>query len=331
MSSRRSRQVMIASIRRTVDSGAAGGGQPAQFLLVAGAGQVHVRAQLDDQHVTVEGGQVEQRAVQRVPLQPGGPGLLPVLQVLHGPGRAADRLGHALAGRAFAERLAQRVPLGRVQLLGDRGRFLLGRLDQSRGGAQRRAQAGDPRREAEHLGAALRGLRVGGQPLGPAHVPLRGPGGGEGPGRVHPVPAGEHLGHGLGRRRAQRDQAAPRPDRGDQFLRRRRAEQPDRPRRRFLDGLEQRVGGLLRGTVGVFEQHHLPSPARRRPGGPQHQAPGSVSPRRTARPAGPAAGRRGCPRGPDGSSGSARSPRRGTAARRRTRAPPPTGPTPAAR
>ena len=54
-----------------------------------------------DQHVAVEAGEVDQRPVEGVALGSGGPGLLPPLEVLELPGRAAGRPGGALAGAGF--------------------------------------------------------------------------------------------------------------------------------------------------------------------------------------------------------------------------------------
>ena len=76
------------------------------------------------------------------------------------------------------------------------------------------------------------------------------------------------------RRDPQRDQPAARPDRREQVLRRRRAEQPDRARWRLLDRLEQRVERLLGEPVGVLDDRHLPAPAGRGERRSAHQLPG---------------------------------------------------------
>ena len=82
------------------------------------------------------------------------------------------------------------------------------------------------------------------------------------------------AGDRLGRRGAQRDQAAARPDGRRQVVGVRGAQQPDGPRRGLLDRLEQGVGGLLGGPVGVLEQHHPPAAADRRGRRLEHQVAG---------------------------------------------------------
>ena len=224
----------MASIRRTVVSGGEASARRLQVGLVAGAAPAPParRAGPRARRGRTRPGPAA-RPVQRVPLQPGGAGLLPVLELLQRPRGAADRLGDPLAGRALAERPAQRVPLGLVQLLGDRLGLLLGGLDQRRGGGQRRAQAGHAaaaRASTSSRRAAASG--VGGQPARPADVPLRGPGRGQ---RARPEPPRPG---GPARRRSAsaggvRSTTSRHRDRivVDQFLRRRRAEQPHRARR----------------------------------------------------------------------------------------------------
>ena len=114
---------MIASIRRTVPSADRGGGHLLEFPALRIVGQLHVGAELDREHVAVEAGQVEQGPVERVPLQPGRPGLLPVLEFLQRTGPAADGGRDPLAGRAFAERPAQGLAFGHVELFGQRRGF----------------------------------------------------------------------------------------------------------------------------------------------------------------------------------------------------------------
>ena len=65
-------------------------------------GRVRPATGLHEQHVPVERGQVDQRAVERIALRPGGPRLLPPLELLHRAGRAAGRGRGALAGAAGA-------------------------------------------------------------------------------------------------------------------------------------------------------------------------------------------------------------------------------------
>src|SRR6266496_3982212 len=58
------------------------------------------------------------------------------------------------------------------------------------------------------------------------------------------------------------------------FRSRRGTEQPDGPRRRLLDRLEQGVGGLLGRPVGILEEDNPPAPVDRRGRRPQYQVPG---------------------------------------------------------
>src|SRR6185437_7138732 len=113
------------------------------------------RPDLHREHVAVERREVEQGTVERIALQPGGAGLLPILEVLHGPGDATDGLGHPLAGGALAEGTAQRTPLGLVEVRGDRVGLRLRGLHQRRGGSARTSS----RRAAASASVASRRAR----------------------------------------------------------------------------------------------------------------------------------------------------------------------------
>ena len=184
LASIRSRPASTASIRRRVASGV----DPASYRTSAHGrvDELDRRADLHRQHITVERGQVEQGTVQGVALGPGGAGLLPVLQVLHGAGHAAHRLGHALAGRALAERLAQRRPLRLVELLGDRGGLFLRRINQRAAAAKAGPSGHDCTGTAEHPpgGAAAAGST---RAAGPGRCAPARPGPRPAPGRVDPV------------------------------------------------------------------------------------------------------------------------------------------------
>jgi hypothetical protein len=59
---------------------------------------------LTAEHVAVEAGQIDQRAVERIALRAGGPRALPELQLAHRAGHATGDARGALAGAAGAER-----------------------------------------------------------------------------------------------------------------------------------------------------------------------------------------------------------------------------------
>ena len=93
----------------------------------------------------------------------------------------------------------------------------------------------------------------------------------------------EDLSDGRGRRRPKRDQAAPGQDRRRKVGRGRRAQQPDRPGRRLLDGFEQRVGRLFRRTgqrPRTSTTRHPPCTVRLQPSA---RAGWSAAPRMTGR------------------------------------------------
>src|SRR5215203_3545907 len=75
-------------------------GQPADVGGRVRMGGAHGGAALGEQNVAVEGGEVDQGTVQRVPLGAGGARPLPPLQVFEGTGAAAGRGRRALAGAA---------------------------------------------------------------------------------------------------------------------------------------------------------------------------------------------------------------------------------------
>ena len=107
-----------------------------------------------------------------------------------------------------------------------------------------------------------------------------------------------------------------------------RAEHDDRARRRLLDHLEHRVRRLLGHPVGVLDEDHLPAALGRRPAGHADELARLGRPdRQPVRDddvhVGVGAGQHG-PAARD----TCRHRRRGTAARRRTPGPPPTGPSP---
>ena len=105
--------------------------------------------------------------------------------------------------------------------------------------------------------------------------------------RLDTVTVDEHLGDRLSRRRPQRHHPAARTDRHRDVLRvhRRRAEQEDRPRRRLLDGLEQRVRRRLGEPVGVLDQH-APATCRRWARPPRASPGRACRRRRCVRPSG---------------------------------------------
>ena len=73
----------------------------------------------------------------------------------------------------------------------------------------------------------------------------------------------DQLGDLVDVRNAQPDGAHPRPDGRDEVGLARSAEDPDRARRRLLEGLEQHVRGALRHAVGVLDDHDAVAPDRR--------------------------------------------------------------------
>lgn len=143
---------------------------------MARGGQLHLRAQLEGEHVAIEGDQVHQRQVVGVAFDPGGPALLLLFEVLERTGGAADGLGHALAGGALAE---GGLEVGLLLLI-QRARGLLGlglgELVEPGGRRHARAQAVEAGGDRQHLVAPLAGGRVGGQGAGALQVAGRGPG-----------------------------------------------------------------------------------------------------------------------------------------------------------
>ena len=191
----------------------------------------------------------------------------------------------------------------------------------------------EPGRPGDHLVPAVAGALVAGQRAGPADVALAGARAVRRERGVDAGAADQEVGHLGGGRRGERDQPAPRPDGRQEVLDRRRAEHPDGAVGRLLDRLEQRVGRLVGEPVGVLDDHDLPPPPDRRQRGAAYQVADLVDADRQLLGAhdgdvGMAPGQRPC-----GRSGRRRSraaaPR--TAARRRTRSPRWSGPTPAAR
>src|SRR5205085_996056 len=136
------------------------------------------------QDVAVGAGEVHQRPVQCVPLGPGGPGLLPALQVLERGGGTARRPGRSLARTPGSESGSQVGALAAVQLDHRGDRLRLDRLDQRRRRLEAGPDAGEPAGYGEHRLPAGPCLRVAGQPPGAPDVPLRG---GRGPESVRVV------------------------------------------------------------------------------------------------------------------------------------------------
>ena len=174
---------------------------------------------------------------------PGGPRLLPPLQLLELPGAAAAprrRPGRSAGAEAGLERLglgARRLSTTGASASASAAPISAGGVEAGADRGQRAARRA-PRR-------APPGLRVAGQPAGPPTCPCAAAAAQAAtPGRCRP--GGQHLGDRVGGRLAQRHQPASGPDghRDVVRVRRRGAEQEHRPRRRLLDRLEQGVGGL---------------------------------------------------------------------------------------
>jgi hypothetical protein len=179
------------------------------------ASRISSLTELDDgvglhrQHVSVEAGQVDQRPVDGVPLGPGGPRLLLLLQVLE----RRSRTGRLPPARADPEAAAHLLGLGgrqrRSLLVGLGG----GGVHQVAGRLQRAAELAEGQRQAQDGVPAQPGVLVGGEPAGPADVTLGRAGRERRHGGVDAVPADQHLGDRLGRRGAQRQMTAARADR----------------------------------------------------------------------------------------------------------------------
>jgi hypothetical protein len=106
------------------------------------------------------------------------------------------------------------------------------------------------------------GPLVAGEPPGQTHVALGGAGGIPGHGGVDAVAPDEQVRDRLDGRRTEPHVPGARADGDDDVLGRWGAEQPDRPRGRLLEGLEQRIGGALGEPVGVFDEDDPPAPDR---------------------------------------------------------------------
>ena len=237
LSSSASRHASTASSRRSAPSGVA----PAASRRTSAVG---VRVDRHgpsaphwvEQDVAVEGGQVDQRPVERVPLGPGGPGLLPPLQLLERAGAAAGGGRRALAGAAGAERLLQRLGLRAVQLGRQRGRLRLGRRRPA--GRRRRSRRRD--RSARPAPPA--------PPRAARAPPGRGPA--AGPGRRGPGPPAPPTRPSSGSMPSRRTSTSATASGGGRAQRDHPAARPDGDRRRRRGGSTARRAGRPSGGGG---------------------------------------------------------------------------------
>ena len=202
-------------------------------------------------------------AVDDVEVAPLGPGLLGLLEVTQGGGvlaRAPTALDHAVG-------LVELHPLMLVMVGRERVGLLLGQVVQVGRRSDAGAQGGQPAGDRDHLAPTAPGVLVAGEGAGAADVALAGASGVRR--RLHrqTLGADQEVGHVASRRGREHDQTRARADRGQDVLDRGRAQQPDGAGVGLLDGLEQRVGGLVGEPVGVLDDQHLPgvtAPGERR-------------------------------------------------------------------
>ena len=189
-------------------------GQAAQVGLARGIGQLHRRAELDSQHVPVERGQIQQRQVERVPLDPVARDFCRSSSSFSAPGRPANSGGDALAGRALAERplaapLAQARRVPRWWRRPPASAALTSAAAAANASARPVTRTGTVRTSARRCAVC----GVGRQPASPADVTERAAGGLERLLGSDALALEDRRDRG-GRRGAQRDQPAPGPDRG---------------------------------------------------------------------------------------------------------------------
>jgi len=225
-----------------------------------GVDQLDLGAELQGQHVPIEGGQVQQRPVERVTLGASRARALPFLQIAQSTGDAAGASPASAAG--VAQRLFERGGLSGVQRIHDRCGIVTRGLDQVGRGGKASADGGDLCGQLQAVASTSLHLRIVGQPPGATDVGLRGARRESGHRSVDAL-SDQVFGQFVDARDAQGEQPAARPDGRQQVLLRRRAEKPNRARWGLLDGLEQRVERLLGEAICVLDDQHLPAATRR--------------------------------------------------------------------
>jgi hypothetical protein len=217
-------------------------------------------AELQQQHIPVEGEKIDHDAIDAIPEAARRPALLVFLE---GSQLGAQR-GWDRAARLDAERPQGALAFLGVALLRDRLGVLPREGEQLGCRDDRVGHRADPEGDVEGLLASAPRLVVRREAVRHSDVALRFPRGPRRGGEVDAVAAGDEFGDLRDIRNPQSHASHARTDRGDEVGLARRAEDPHRARRRLLERLEQHVRCALDHAVGVFDHHHAIAAHRRR-------------------------------------------------------------------